>query len=199
MAYHLIFSLFFFCSSTPATWLCVLIPLYIGTGRQEWWSKILLDWHFFWCHFCPCLAYELKEPLGVRKILRVGHFFCRGIFGFLENSSSQDLLPLISLIQINSSLLIVLLAFFLWSFHKLPHICILFGSYGSSKYLFWEKRIPLQPFQNSSFSLCGHILSITNLCFDRLFSALPFHSPSLSKKKKKASQAPFWIWFLLWL
>lgn len=154
---------------------------------------------FFWCHFCPCLAYELKEPLGVRKILRVGPFFCRGIFGFLENSSSQDLLPLISLIQINSSLLIVLLAFFLWSFHKLPHICILFGSYGSSKYLFWEKRIPLQPFQNSSFSLCGHILSITNLCFDRLFSALPFHSPSLSKKKKKASQAPFWIWFLLWL
>ena len=91
---------------------------------------------------------------------------------------------LLSLIQINSSLLIVLLAFFLWSFHKLPHICILFGSYGSSKYLFWEKRIPLQPFQNSSFSLCGHILSITNLCFDRLFSALPFHSPSLSKKKK---------------
>ena len=126
-------------------------------------------------------------------------FFCRGIFGFLKNSSSQDLLPLISLIQINSSLLTVLLAFFLWSFHKLPHIYILFGSHGSSKYLFWEKRIPLQPFQNSSFSLCGHILSITNLCCDRLFSALSFHSPPLSKKKKKTSQAPFWIWFLLWL
>ena len=121
----------------------------------------------------------------MRKILRVGPFFCRGIFGFLENSSSQDLLPLISLIQINSSLLTVLLAFFLWSFHKLPHIYILFGSHGSSKYLFWEKRIPLQPFQNSSFSLCGHILSITNLCCDRLFSALPFHSSPLSKKKKK--------------
>lgn len=117
---------------------------------------------FYWCHFCLCLANEVREPLGVRKILRVGPFFCRGLFGFLEDSSSQDLLLLISLIQIKSSLLTVFPAFFLWSFHKLPHACILFGSHGSSKFLSWEKRIPLQPFQNSSFSLCGHILSITN-------------------------------------
>ena len=147
----------------------------------------MIDSVFFWCQFCVCLAYEVREPLDVRKILRVGPFFCRGIFGLLEDSSSQDLLPLISLIQIKSSLLTVLLAFFLWSFPKFPHVCILFGSHCSSKYLSWEKRIPLQPFQNSSFSRCGHILSITNYAVMGYSQHCHFTLLHCPKKKKKKS------------
>lgn len=60
---------------------------------------------FFWCQFSLCLAYKVREPLGVRRVLRADPFSYRGLFGFLEDPLSQDLLPLVPLIQIMSPLL----------------------------------------------------------------------------------------------